>query len=541
MSPHALGLALALDERGLSPAATTRLHLVAEISAEAEGVERARPPLTVVLAVDVSGSMHGPPLEQVVQSIERLVALLEPTDRVGVIAFSDSASEVLAVAPANLDARRLVASRARRLVAEGGTNVESGLRRAAAMMPPRATHERQVILLLSDGIPNRGAATAKELADLARSLRPEIGISTLGYGPQHHEDMLRAISEGGAGRYHFIADPSVCEVEFAVALGAQGDIVAEAIELAIVPAPGVEIVRFLGRPRVRIGGAGLKIGVPDLLEGSRHLVVAEVDVKASREPGAVQLLTASLAYRRAGEREPRAIEATLSADVGGPRGVDPSARARVHRARADEARAEARRLADRGQFEGAAAVLRQQIRVIQAEPWFVADDGSPLAEAAEQLLDEAVALERKPSREAYASFRNSQLGMTMSSTVTTGYTAGPTSMRSMAAVAGDLPRACLLVTRGDGAGARISLNRPRIVIGRSTTADVPLRDANVSRQHAMIVGLRGRFVVQDLGSANTTHVNGQRLGTPWTLGQGDVIQVGDVELRYEEGAVDHSR
>src|SRR5580692_2074144 len=269
MDPHALGLSLAVDERALPPAATTRLHLVAEVSTIAPGVERARPPLAVALAVDVSGSMQGPPLEHVVQSIERLVGLLEPTDRVGVVAFSDAASEVAPLAPANLDGRRLIASRVRRLLAEGGTNVEGGLRRAASMMPPRGPHERQVILLLSDGIPNRGASTVGELSALARSLRPEIGISTLGYGPQHHEDVLRAISEAGAGRYHFIADPSVCEVEHAAALGARGDVVAEAIELSISPAPGVEIVRFLGAPEARIGAAGLKLAVPELLEGSR--------------------------------------------------------------------------------------------------------------------------------------------------------------------------------------------------------------------------------------------------------------------------------
>jgi Ca-activated chloride channel family protein len=534
MVTHALALTLGLDERGLLPAATTRLHLVAEVSAVAPGIERARPPLAVVLAVDVSGSMHGPPLEQVVQSIERLVGLLEPTDRVGVVAFSDSAAEVAPLAPANLDGRRLIAARARRLLAEGGTNVEAGLRKAAELMPPRGLHERQVILLLSDGIPNRGAATAAELAALARSLRPEIGVSTLGYGPSHHEDVLRAISEGGAGRFHFIADPAVCEVEFATALGAQGDVVAEAVEISIAPAPGVEIVRFLGNPETRIGAAGLKIAVPDLLEGSRHLVVAEIDVAAPPEAGPLRLLGAQLAYRRAGEREPRILDDAVTALVGGERGVDPAIRARVHRARADEVRAEARRLADRGQFEGAAAVIRRQIQAIQAEPWFVADDGSPLAETVEQLLDEAVALERKPSREAYTQFRLSQLGTQMSSMLPVGPTAGPTSMRSLAAVGGDLPRAILVVVTGEGAGRRIPLDRPRAVIGRTTAADILLRDANVSRQHANIVALRGRFVVMDLGSTNPTLVNGKKLERPWTLSNGDVIQIGDVELRYEE-------
>ena len=44
MSTHALGLTLALDERGLHPATKVRVHLVAEVTAVVPGIERARPP-----------------------------------------------------------------------------------------------------------------------------------------------------------------------------------------------------------------------------------------------------------------------------------------------------------------------------------------------------------------------------------------------------------------------------------------------------------------------------------------------------------------
>src|SRR4051794_5722848 len=189
MTNHALGLALALDERGFHPASKARVRLVAEVSARAPGVERSRPPLSVILAVDVSGSMQGPPLEHVVASIDRLVGLLEPGDRIGVVAFSDGASEVSPLLAASAETRRLVTGRVRRLLADGYTTVDAGLSLAATMMPARSPHERQVILLLSDGIPNRGRASATELAALAKTLRPDIGVSTLGYGPQHNEDV----------------------------------------------------------------------------------------------------------------------------------------------------------------------------------------------------------------------------------------------------------------------------------------------------------------------------------------------------------------
>jgi Ca-activated chloride channel family protein len=534
MTAHGLGLSVGLDERGLPPGVQTRVHLVAEITALASGVERARPPLSVVLAVDVSGSMAGPPIEQVIRSIDRLVGLLDPGDRVGVVAFSDSAAEVAPLLPATASTRRLISSRTHRLVAEGGTNIEDGLRRAAAALPRRGEHERQVILLLSDGAPNRGLATPAELAELARSYRPDVGVSTLGYGAAHNEDLLSALSEAGAGRYHFIADPSVCAIEFAQAIGTQGDVVAQAIELGLALAPGVEVASFLGRPGVRYGAAGLRVDVPDLLEGSRHVVVAELSLRTPREPGAFQVLEATLSYQRAGERETRTFAQTLATPVGHvDRVPEPAARTEVLLVRIDEVRGEARALADRGQYDGAAVVLRRLAAAIQAEPWFKAGDGSSIAEGLEQIVDEAVALERRPSAEQYRSFRKSQLNLKMASLPPRGVS-GPMSIRVMESVAGALPRAGLVVLNGEQKGERHRLGQPKAVIGRTGTADIQVVNANVSRNQAMIAGQNGRYLLIDLHSSNPTRVNGQPLDKPRELAPGDVIGVGDIELRYEE-------
>ncbi len=534
MSPSVLDLTLALEESGLEPKRAARLHLAAEISAVAPGIERQRPPLSVVFAVDASGSMRGPPIEQVMLSIDRLVGLLDGDDRVGVVAFSDSASEVVPLTAVDGVSRRLISSRVRRIEAEGGTHLESGLRRAAGMLPARQRHERQVVLLLSDGAPNRGMAAPGELAALARSFRPDIAVSTLGYGAHHQEDVLIRISEGGAGRYHFIADPSVCEMEFAQALGAQGDVVAEGIELTLLPSPGVEIARFLGKPEVRFGAGGLKLAIPDLLDGSHHLTVAELDFEARREPGPWTVMRVQLSYRRAGEREPQTLEQALVVPVGqGAAARDPVVRARVFRAKADEARAEARTLGDRGQFDGAAAVLRALIKAIQGEPGYVAGDGSALSETVEQLLDEATAMERKPAAEDYKAFRRTTMGFTMSYQ-TGAESAGPMSRAALSRVGGALPRAFLRVVSGAQLGARFALGATKMMIGRTAAAQIQITDANISRQQAQIVAQDGRFLVVDLGSTNPTMVNGSPLAKPWPLSPGDVVRVGEIELRYEE-------
>src|SRR5205085_6358148 len=105
---------------------------------------------TTVLALDVSGSMQGEPLEHVLKSVDVILDALRPVDAIGVVAFSDGATVVIAPAPLDAAHKRLVRSRVARLFAEGSTNVEAGLEAAFGLVADGG------VVLLSDGIPNRG-------------------------------------------------------------------------------------------------------------------------------------------------------------------------------------------------------------------------------------------------------------------------------------------------------------------------------------------------------------------------------------------------
>jgi Ca-activated chloride channel family protein len=517
-----------------------RVHFVVDIHARASGVETARAPLSAIFAVDVSGSMGGPPLEQVIRSVERLVDFFEPTDRLGLVAFSDGATEMFALAPMDDANKRVVRSRARRMAATGGTNVEAGLVLAAKMLPARAEHERQIVLLLSDGAPNVGAATADALAEVVKPMRPGITVSSLGYGAGHQEDILAAISTAGAGRYHFIPDPATCQIELAQALGSQGDVVAEALELTVVPAAGVEIVGFVGGAKPRFSTAGLVLPLPDMLDGGRHLVVIEAIVKTSgAERLSLDLLTCRLGYRRAGKSAALEETASVSGNVTKNASVlEPRVHAKVLLARCDEVRAQARALADRGQFDGAAATLRTMLETIRKAPGYVAGDGSQLSEAYELLLDEAVAMERRPSAEAYGTFRKNQMKVTMTGSgadvSSSAYSKGARSRMMMASVGGALPIATLTVIEGKSVGV-VHVLGAQNTIGRTQNADICLMSDGVSRRHTDVFALEGEFWVADLGSTNATIVNGKRLANaPHKLSSGDILEIGDVKLRYDE-------
>ena len=67
-------------------------------------------------------------------------------------------------------------------------------------------------------------------------------------------------------------------------------------------------------------------------------------------------------------------------------------------------------------------------------------------------------------------------------------------------------------------------------IGRDPDAEIFLNSPSVSRQHARITISAGRATIDDLGSKNGTFAGNQRVVGPTSIGDGDVIVVGSVEL-----------
>lgn len=97
-----------------------------------------------------------------------------------------------------------------------------------------------------------------------------------------------------------------------------------------------------------------------------------------------------------------------------------------------------------------------------------------------------------------------------------------------------VPPSTLLVCMGANVGHRYTLAEPEVVIGRSTRCDIQLNDDRVSSRHAELVRRGTRYRIYDLGSANGTLVNAQRVDEI-DLRDGDLIQVGYTVFRYMSG------
>src|SRR5262245_55447348 len=90
-------------------------------------------------------------------------------------------------------------------------------------------------------------------------------------------------------------------------------------------------------------------------------------------------------------------------------------------------------------------------------------------------------------------------------------------------------------------GTVVEVNRPDMLVGRHTEADVRLPLPDVSRRHCRLVCTEGCWQVIDLNSLNGTQVNGEQvLQAP--LEQGDLLRIGSftfaVDLTGKAGSLD---
>jgi hypothetical protein len=83
-------------------------------------------------------------------------------------------------------------------------------------------------------------------------------------------------------------------------------------------------------------------------------------------------------------------------------------------------------------------------------------------------------------------------------------------------------------------GEELVLDSAPLLLGRGSRNDVNLgRDEYASSNHARVEPRRDGVWLEDVGSTNGTYLNGIRLTRAKKLAPGDVVRIGETELRYE--------
>lgn len=75
-----------------------------------------------------------------------------------------------------------------------------------------------------------------------------------------------------------------------------------------------------------------------------------------------------------------------------------------------------------------------------------------------------------------------------------------------------------------------------ITIGRDASNDIQISDAMVSGNHTSLYFSGETFVIEDINSRNGTFVNGERINSPVSLSNDDIISIGMVKMKFRGGS-----
>jgi len=160
------------------------------------------PPREYVFIVDVSGSMHGFPLDTAKKLIEDLIGGLRPTDLFDVILFSGAHQTM---SPRSVPATRENVARATRLIdaqkGGGGTELLPALQEATRL--PRAEGTSRSFVVVTDG----GISEEKAMFQHIRDHLGDANVFAFGIGSSVNRYLIDGVARAGLGEAFVVTKP----------------------------------------------------------------------------------------------------------------------------------------------------------------------------------------------------------------------------------------------------------------------------------------------------------------------------------------------
>jgi Ca-activated chloride channel homolog len=154
-----------------------------------------------IFILDISGSMHGYPLETAKTLLRKLVGDLKPSDSFNVMLFSGDNSVLaptsLPATPENIEKAIGVINRQS---GGGGTELLPAMRRALAL--PREDSRARSFVVMTDGF----VSVEKEAFDLVRGNLNNANVFSFGIGNSVNRHLMEGLARAGQGEAFIVTD-----------------------------------------------------------------------------------------------------------------------------------------------------------------------------------------------------------------------------------------------------------------------------------------------------------------------------------------------
>ncbi len=247
-----------------------------------------RLPLNLALVLDRSGSMQGEKLRNLKEAVRLLMRRLRPDDVVSAVGY-DHEVMTLARGATGGEGHEGVLAALERLHARGMTNLSGGWFQGRHL----ATGHRvqggvNRILLMTDGLANQEVTHRGALTELCRAAADEgIVTTTIGFGADYDEDLLRDMAEAGGGATWYVETPDQAPGIFEEEIEGLLSLAAQHVRLRFRLAPGCRFVELHHDHPLHHTPDGVEVDLGDLyaLEPRPALFRLELAPPAPPRPG----------------------------------------------------------------------------------------------------------------------------------------------------------------------------------------------------------------------------------------------------------------
>lgn len=258
------------------------VYLYVDLKADKVETTKERSPLNISIVIDKSGSMaEKNKLEYVKKAVEYIIDESQSGDYVSIVTYDDYVN-VLQRSQTIRDKYDL-RERVSNIKPDGFTNLSGGMLEGYDQVSDSYSRGYvNRVLLLSDGLANRGITDRRELADLVRdkNRRDGITISTFGVGLEFNENLMTDIADYGKGNYYYIKNSSDIPEIFASELKGIRNLVGQGTKMKIkFPSKYLSLSKVFGYP-YDVSGDEIIIDFKDVFSEQTKGVLIKFNVKS---------------------------------------------------------------------------------------------------------------------------------------------------------------------------------------------------------------------------------------------------------------------
>jgi len=256
-------------------------------------------PLNLALVLDRSGSMSGHKLQYVKEAAKILANNMNKDDYFSLTVFDSEVTPL--IQPEKAGQAHGIEEAIDSIIAGNTTNLSGGYQQGYAFAKEKIDDGNiSRVMLLTDGLANRGISDPDHLSDIAGTMQVEgISTTTIGVGEDYNEFLLGKMAENGGGGAYFIENPDDAPSVFEEELGYLKSLAASDFELKVVLTDENICFNQLNTYRTTDGSQFL---LGDVYEGQAKSIVLEFKFPKMEIGKGIEIGHIEVSYRDASER-----------------------------------------------------------------------------------------------------------------------------------------------------------------------------------------------------------------------------------------------